>query len=70
MKVQKMDFNLTPREKEVLDFVVKGYSNVQIAKILKVTDFTVRAHVQAILRKLRVKNRIQAAVLAIISADV
>ena len=41
-----------------------GYSNTQIAKILDITLHTVKAHVQAILQKFKVKNRVQAAVIA------
>ncbi len=55
---------LTPREIEVLGLIVLGYSNPKIAKALHITSFTVKAHVQSILYKLHVKNRIQAAVLA------
>lgn len=59
-----MHNNLTPRELQVLRLITLGYSNSQIAKILSITLHTVKAHVQAILYKLRVKNRVQAAVFA------
>lgn len=49
---------------EVLKLIGPGYSNSQIAERLCITIFTVKAHVQAILKKLRVKNRIQAAIIA------
>lgn len=55
---------LTERELEVLRLIILGYSNSQISKTLKITSHTVKAHVQAILYKLNVKNRIQAAVIA------
>lgn len=55
---------LTPREMQVLRLLVMGYTNTQIAKILYITYSTAKAHVQAILYKFNVKNRIQAAVIA------
>jgi len=53
---------LTKRELEVLNLIVKGYSNVQIAESLDVTVHTAKAHVQSILYKLNLKNRVQVAV--------
>ncbi|MCM1010501.1 MAG: helix-turn-helix transcriptional regulator [Fusobacterium sp.] len=55
---------LTPREKEVVRLLVLGYSNTQIAEILCIAYSTAKAHVQAVLAKLNVKNRVQAAVVA------
>lgn len=55
---------LTEREIQVLNLLRKGYSNVQIAEILNITIHTVKAHVQAILQKLQVRNRLQAATIA------
>lgn len=59
-----MQRTLTPRELQVLRLVTLGYSNLQIAQILNITLHTVKAHVQAVLYKLQVKNRVQAAVAA------
>ena len=59
-----MQSSLTTRELQVLRLITLGYSNSQIAKILSITLHTVKAHVQAILYKLQVKNRVQAAVVA------
>ncbi|MCL6560631.1 MAG: response regulator transcription factor, partial [Firmicutes bacterium] len=56
---------LTLREKEVLQLIVNGYSNKEIAGKLKITLRTVKAHVSSILMKLNVNDRTQAAVLAI-----
>ena len=56
--------NLTKREIQVLKLVTDGYSNSQISKELHITVHTAKAHVQSILYKFRVKNRVQAAVLA------
>ncbi len=55
---------LTPREKEVVRLLVLGYSNTQIADMLCIAYSTAKAHVQAVLAKLNVKNRVQAAVVA------
>lgn len=55
---------LTDREKEVLDLVVQGLSNKEIAAALNVTSGTIKNHVANILFKLHLKNRIEAAVYA------
>ena len=62
--VEKEDFNLTPREKEVLDLLVQGFSNTEIADRLIVSPCTAKAHVCNILEKLSVTDRVQAAVKA------
>ncbi|VFU13854.1 two-component response regulator (YhcY) [anaerobic digester metagenome] len=56
---------LTVREKEVLQLIVNGLSNKEIAFRLNITLRTVKAHVSSILMKLNVSDRTQAAVLAI-----
>lgn len=56
---------LTAREKDVLEHLVKGYSNKEIGKKLFISDKTVKTHVSNILRKLDVKDRTQAAIKAI-----
>lgn len=56
---------LTKREQEILALVATGKSNQEIAEILYITPGTVRVHVHAILQKLEVRDRTQAAVLAI-----
>lgn len=55
---------LTPRERVVLEALVRGRSNKQIAFELRVSDTTVRAHVSAVLRKLGVRSRTQAVIKA------
>ena len=52
--------NLTPREKEVLDLLSTGISNVEIAEKLEIACRTVKTHVKSILAKLNAKNRTQA----------
>lgn len=57
--------DLTPREIEVLEQVVTGATNKEIAETLVITENTVKIHLRNILEKLHVKNRIQAAVRAV-----
>ena len=56
---------LTERETDVLRLIAKGLSNTDIADQLFLSDGTVRNHVSAILSKLGVSDRTQAAVIAI-----
>ena len=56
---------LTPRELEILKHVAEGQSNKAIGRALDITDGTVKLHVKSILRKLGVRSRVEAAVLAV-----
>ncbi|MFM7276952.1 MAG: LuxR C-terminal-related transcriptional regulator, partial [Microcystis aeruginosa] len=56
---------LTERELEILDLIVAGCSNAEIAGRLYITIGTVKTHVRNILNKLSVDDRTQAAVLAL-----
>ena len=56
---------LTPRETEILSHLAEGQSNKVIARQLGISDGTVKLHVKAILRKLGVHSRVEAAVLAV-----
>ncbi|MFC0625689.1 response regulator [Kribbella deserti] len=55
---------LTPREQEVLALVAGGLSNAEIAARLFLVEGTVKAYVSAVLTRLGVKNRVQAAIIA------
>ncbi|HVR32201.1 MAG TPA: response regulator transcription factor [Acidimicrobiia bacterium] len=48
---------LTPREKEVLRQIARGYSYKQVARRLSISVKTVETHVSAVLRKLQLSNR-------------
>jgi two-component system nitrate/nitrite response regulator NarL len=57
--------DLTPRESEILSLLAEGQSNKVIARNLGISDGTVKLHVKAILRKLGVHSRVEAAVIAV-----
>jgi DNA-binding NarL/FixJ family response regulator len=53
---------LSPREKTILHCLIEGDSNKCIARKIDIAEATVKVHVKAILRKIRVQNRTQAAI--------
>lgn len=52
--------SLTPREGEILSLLAKGQGTLNIAKLLSISPNTVRNHIQHILEKLQVHNRLEA----------
>ena len=64
---------LTVRERQILNHIANGNTNKQIARLLSISEQTIKNHVSAILRKLNANDRAHAVVLAIrhglISAD-
>ena len=63
--VKQPVFDLTEREHEVLNLVVQGHSNQQIADKLVISITTVKAHISNILSKLQVSSRAEAIAYAI-----
>jgi DNA-binding NarL/FixJ family response regulator len=61
----KTSEELSGREREVLELLVAGKTNKEIADLLMVTENTVKTHLANILAKLHLQNRIQAAVYAV-----
>lgn len=53
---------LSSRERETLEMLVRGLSNKQIARALRITEATVKVHVKALLRKTHASNRTQLAI--------
>jgi len=53
---------LSPRERSILRYLIDGDSNKSIARRMDIAEATVKVHVKAILRKIRVHNRTQAAI--------
>jgi DNA-binding NarL/FixJ family response regulator len=56
---------LSHREVEILDYIARGNSNKEIAKLLKISDQTVKNHITSILKKLSVNDRTAAVVYAL-----
>jgi len=56
---------LTPREKEILNYIAQGYLNKEIAIELGISEQTIKNHVTSILRKLNANARTEAVVVAI-----
>jgi len=59
--------DVTERERQVLRWIAAGKSNWEIGRILRISEFTVKNHVQSLLKKLSVKSRTQAVTKAISS---
>ena len=56
---------LTPKEREVIEFLTKGWTNKEIGNKLGITENTVKNHLKNILDKLHLENRVQAAAFAL-----
>lgn len=62
-KITDNEIHLTPRQKQIFDIVTtRGCSNKHVAKLLGLSESTVKLHMSAIFKKFNVKNRTQLAV--------
>lgn len=60
---------LSPREKQVMSMVVLGFTNLEVANKLHVTETTVKSHLSSAYRKLRVRSRHEATALILSNRD-
>ena len=60
LRIIAEQYNLTPREQEIVKLIYQGKSNKGIAETLFLSESTVKTHIYNIFRKLNVKNRIEA----------
>jgi DNA-binding NarL/FixJ family response regulator len=63
--VEPLFVPLSTREVEILDYIAHGQSNRNIARLLEISDQTVKNHITSILRKLAVNDRTQAVIYAL-----
>ncbi|MGJ7271704.1 two-component system response regulator NarL [Morganella morganii] len=54
--------SLTPRERDILKLIAQGQPNKMIARKLDITESTVKVHVKNLMKKMKVKSRVEAAV--------
>lgn len=51
---------LTLRERQVINYLIKGHDTFEIAKLINISEKTVRNHISNVIIKLDVKDRLQA----------
>ena len=65
LRLSPTDFGITERQLEVLALMMQGKSNKELCRILELAEPTVKNHVAAILKALKVKNRTEAVIAVI-----
>ncbi len=60
--VTSSEANLTEREQQILELIAESLSNKQIARELDIAESTVKVHVKHLLKKLKLRTRLEAAV--------
>jgi two-component system nitrate/nitrite response regulator NarL len=63
-KLSVNEGNLTDRERQILRCLLNGYSNKLIARVLEITEGTVKVHLKTLMKKISAVNRTQAALWA------
>ncbi len=67
--VTSSEANLTEREQQILELIAESLSNKQIARELDIAESTVKVHVKHLLKKLKLRTRLEAAVWSLKRAD-
>jgi two-component system, NarL family, nitrate/nitrite response regulator NarL len=63
-RVAKVQAALTYREQQLLEHITKGYTNQEIANKLGLTVGTIKVYLTHLFKKMRVRNRLEAAIAA------
>ncbi len=59
-RMRAQSINLTRRERQILKLLLEGATNLDIAKALELSEYTIKSHLYNVFKKIDVKNRIQA----------
>jgi DNA-binding NarL/FixJ family response regulator len=65
LPLQEKGLGLSDREHQILACLAEGHANKTIGRMLNITEGTVKVHIKSLLRKLKVRNRTQAAIWAL-----
>jgi DNA-binding NarL/FixJ family response regulator len=65
IEARESRIGLSPRELDVLDMLAKGLTNKEIARVLQISQFTVRNHIKHIFEKLSATDRTEAVLIAL-----
>jgi RNA polymerase sigma factor (sigma-70 family) len=62
-RLEELTPELTPRQQQVLELVIQGKCNKEVAATLGISEHTVEQHLRRIYKALRVNNRVEASVM-------